>query len=379
MRYRAISIFKHTAERCKPLADLLTCASAVDRVEGCADVFRAVAESGGESTGEWLKLLAESDDNVFSRCCARGDRLPSGLKAQVNNELTTFKQLSLIKPDDYATDAVREFLPRFAFGGFSVTFDKLAAFYAANGCGRISGGNAFVYKDGQFYPAHDVDASLSDLKNYAEEKAEIVRNTENFINGLPAFHTLLYGDRGTGKSTTVRALAREYRDKLKVIELSKNDIEKLPKLNSELYGLKQKFILFIDDLSFDETDGRADGFKAALEGSLDSSSGNTLLYCTSNRRHLFKERDKADARNKNDETQAELALFDRFGLVVTYINPGKDGFIDILKQILRSRGMKWRDEYATVAELAALKKGGRSPRAAKQIADLIETSYAERL
>ncbi len=83
-------------------------------------------------------------------------------------------------------------------------------------------------------------------------------------------------------------------------------------------------------------------------------------------------------RHAADEVQAELALFDRFGLVVTYINPDKAEFVDILRQILRSRGIKWRDEYAQIAELAALKKGGRSPRAAKQIADLIESTYAER-
>ena len=86
------------------------------------------------------------------------------------------------------------------------------------------------------------------------------------------------------------------------------------------------------------------------------------------------ERSEKGERRTNDERQAELALFDRFGLVITYVNPDKGEFIDILKQILRSRGIKWHDEYAQIAELAALKKGGRSPRAAKQIADLIETT-----
>ena len=134
----------------------------------------------------------------------------------------------------------------------------------------------------------------------------------------------------------------------------------------------------MDDLGFDESDGGADELKAALEGSLDSGAPNAILYCTSNRRHLIKETDKSWARSAEDERQAELALFDRFGLVVTYLNPSRDEFIDILKQIMRSRGMKWRDEYAQIAELSALKKGGRSPRAAKQIADLIESTYVEK-
>ena len=101
-----------------------------------------------------------------------------------------------------------------------------------------------------------------------------------------------------------------------------------------------------------------------------------FLYFSSKRCYLVNHTERV-FKNRNDETQAELALFDRFGLVVTYINPDKAEFIDIFKQILTSRGVKWREEYASVAELAALKKGGRSPRAAKQIADLIESTYAE--
>lgn len=377
LRYKAVSLYASVASAVAPLAELLCADTTARRVELCAEVFRRVAESGCETTGEWMNKLVLGDDNFFSRSAARGERITERVKSQVNNELLTFKQLSLLKPEDFISDAVRAFLPRFGSGGFSYTFDKLVKFYAASGCGPLAYGNTFTYKSGVFAPARGEPVRLSDLKNYAEEKAEIVRNTENFINGLPAFHTLLYGDRGTGKSTTVRALAYEYRDRLKMIELSKNELCRLPKLQNELYGLKQKFILFIDDLGFEESDGEAEDFKVALEGSLDTFHGNALIYCTSNRRHLFKETDKSEMRNRNDEVQAELALFDRFGLVVTYINPDKDEFIDILKQIVRSRGIKWRDEYAMIAELAALKKGGRTPRAAKQIADIIETTYAE--
>lgn len=378
LRYKSIAVFGKTAAELAPLAELTVCADTARRVELAARVFRDVAECGCDSTGEWIKSLVLSDDNVFSRAAARGERISDRLKAQVKSELLTFKQLSLVKPDDVMSDSVAEFLPKFGFGGFSVGYDKLVTFYAVNGCGRIAGGNAFILRDGALTAAECENVRLSDIKDYAEEKAEIVKNTENFIAGLPAFHTLLYGDRGTGKSTTVRAIANEYRDRLKVIEIGRGDIDKLPNVRAELNGLKQKFILFIDDLAFDENDGAADELKTALEGSLDAPAVNTLLYCTSNRRHLFKETDKTEYRRRGDEIQAELALFDRFGLVVTFVNPDKEGFVNILKQILRSRGIKWRDEYAAIAELAAIKKGGRTPRAAKQIADLIESTYAEK-
>lgn len=373
-RYKAISVFSKVAEAIAPLAELSVCRDRLRRIELCSAVFSAVASAGADTTGEWISSLMLSDDNFFSRGAAKGERISDRVKAQVKTELVTFKQLSLVKPSGDEADC--EYLPKFGFGGFSASYDRLASFYALNGCGRLAVGNSFTYKNGVITPVETDDVTLSDIKNYAEEKSEIVRNTENFINGLPAFHALLYGDRGTGKSTTVRAIAHDYADKLKVIELSRGDIDKLPALKAELGGLKQKFILFIDDLAFDESDPAADGFKTALEGSLDAPAVNTLLYCTSNRRHLFKEGERSDGKRRNDEIQAELALFDRFGLVITYINPDKEQFVDILKQILRSRSVKWHDEYAAIAELAALKKGGRSPRAAKQIADLIQSNYA---
>lgn len=377
LRYNSISIFNDAAAVLRPLAELCSCAETSRRTELAARVFRTVAEYGCDTTGELIKTLILTDDNAFSRAVAHGERITDRLKAQVRNELITFKQLSLVKPDDLITDEVKDFFPKFGYGGMTVSYEKLVAFYAVNGCGRIAAGSAFAYRDGELTPVECGDVRLSDIKNYSEEKAEIVRNTENFIAGLPAFHTLLYGDRGTGKSTTVRAVAHEYRNKLKVVELARGELSRLPKLRAELGGFKQKFILFIDDLVFDGDDVGADEFKTALEGSLDAPAGNTLIYCTSNRRHLYKETDKQNVARRSDDVQAELALFDRFGLVITYINPDKDGFVDILKQILRSRSIKWHDEYAAIAELAALKKGGRSPRAAKQIADLIESNYAE--
>ncbi len=373
---RSISIFHNAASSAAPLIGLAQAESVSERVERAAEVFRAVADFGCDTTGEWLTALVVSDDNALSRAAAKGGLISKRMKLQAEKELLIFKRLSLLGPNDFMTDNTREFFPMFGFGGFSVTVNSLLGAWEKSGCGVFSKGSCFVY-DGEkdaFIPTVQDTVRLSDLKNYDEEKSEIVKNTENFIAGLPAFNTLLYGDRGTGKSTTVRALSYEYRGKLKMIELKRGDVSRLRNVYETLDGYKQKFIIFIDDLSFDETDASVDGFKAALEGSF-GARDNVLLYCTSNRRHLVKENDR-EYKNFNDETQAELALFDRFGLVVTYVNPDKAEFLDIFKQILRARSIKWRDEYAQIAELAALKKGGRSPRAAKQIADLIESTYA---
>ncbi len=370
LRYKSICVFKAAAKEVYPLAALACCRDETRAVELAAEVFSAVAERGCDTTGEWIKYLLRRDDNVFSRTAARGGRVSARLKSQVISELAVFKRLSLVKPDDFATETIAEFLPRFGFGGMSVTYERLLLFYMANGCGMVSVGSTFVYRDGELFPADFGDAVLSDIKNYAEEKAEIVRNTENFIAGLPAFHALLYGDCGTGKTATVRAIAREYRDRINVIEVSSRDVSRIGTLRAELAGLKQKFILFVDNL---DSDGNG-AIGKSLEAELDSPCGNTLVYCTCDSRRRAEDGEE----RQNRDTQSELALFDRFGLVVTYMIPGKEEFIDILKQILRSRGIRWREEYSAVAELAALKKGGRSPRAAKQIAELIESNYAQR-
>ncbi|MDE6401042.1 MAG: hypothetical protein K2L54_00340, partial [Clostridiales bacterium] len=136
LRYKSIAVFSETAAEIAPLAELTVSADPVLRVELAARVFGAVAERGCDVTGEWIKSLMLADDNVFSRAAARGERISDRLKAQVKSELLTFKQMSLIKPDDFMTDGVREFFPRFGFGGFSVGYEKLVSYYALNGCGR---------------------------------------------------------------------------------------------------------------------------------------------------------------------------------------------------------------------------------------------------
>lgn len=366
LQYKSVSVYSAVAAAAKPLAELITAPDPSHRVQNAAEVFRAVAESGCDSTGEWIKKLVLADDNPFSRAAAKGERISPKIKAQVQNELLTFKQLSHIKPSEFAGDV--PFFPQFGFGGFAVTYEGLLQAYANNGCGILSGGDSFVYRDGAFKPAAAARSEkLSDLKGYIEEKYEIEKNTKSFVDGLPAFHTLLYGERGMGKSATVRAVAGEFYGRLKLIEIA--DISELTELVKKIRGLKQKFIIFADAVDVDAWQAN----RAATDRVLDAAPDNYLVYCT-----IDRARDGGERHGMLSYSQSELALFDRFGLVVTYLSPDSDGFVDILKQILRSRAIKWRDEYGSVAELAARKKGGRSPRAAKQIADLIECTYAQK-
>jgi hypothetical protein len=191
---------------------------------------------------------------------------------------------------------------------------------------------------------------------------------------LPANNVLLYGDRGTGKSSTVHALLNEYKDKsLRMIEISKGDINDLTVIRELISASPMKFIIFIDDLSFDSHEDSFGELKAALEGSLSSKQSNCLIYATSNRRHLIKENfsDRENDVNRGDTLQEELSLSDRFGLSITFLNPNKQDYFDIVTKLAMDRGIEVTEEILAQAEVWALRAGGRSPRRAKQYLDYV--------
>ena len=214
---------------------------------------------------------------------------------------------------------------------------------------------------------------LADLKLYDDCKEAIVENTLNFLDGLPANNVLLYGDRGTGKSSMVHAVLNEYSSRgLRLLEVSKAAISDFPKVFKLVEKMK---CLRFDDLTFVEgTDDYAE-LKAALEGSV-SRLDNALIYATSNRRHLVKENYEGSMNDMhvNDTVQEQMSLSDRFGLTVTFLSPDKREFAAILSGILADRNIELDGAtLSLVAERYALGKGGRSGRAAKQLADMIES------
>ena len=243
----------------------------------------------------------------------------------------------------------------------------------------FDGASAFIWdgEERELLPMRSTDpVRLTDLKRYEDEKAVVVKNTLAFLNGLPAQNVLLYGDRGTGKSSTVHAVLNEYAPRgLRLIEVKKKDIITLPRLmNAISDGGDKKFIIFIDDLTFVEGQDNYGELKAVLEGSA-LHLGNLLIYATTNRRHLIKEtaEDRKNDMHESDLRQEQMSLSDRFGIVVTYLDPDKREFIDILRSILSDRGITLPDgELELRAERFCLEKGGRSPRGARQLADIIE-------
>jgi hypothetical protein len=261
---------------------------------------------------------------------------------------------------------------------WSSQLNDLASYHKTNGYGKYAKNIAFTWRNREICPVTSIDPiTLQDLKNYHLQRQKVIDNTESFISGHPANNVLLYGDRGTGKSSTVHALLNEYHNQgLRMIEIPKSAVADLGLIREQIAHSPMKFIIYIDDLSFDSNDTSFSELKAALEGSLSGKQSNIIIYATSNRRHLIKENfsDRENDVNRGDTMQEQLSLSDRFGLTITFLNPNKVEYQEIVRKIAQDRKLDVDDEHLCfMAEQWATRRGGRSPRCAKQFIDYVES------
>lgn len=375
------------------LLDLLQNVDSEAVLEKQSKFFRKVTSHN--SFKEYLSRLILTDDNAFTKAAAAGkaDRLPAAVLNGVKSDLKKLEAVANISPKDIYESVenidlrqVLKTLPSWQTGesvaplteDWENRIEDLIEYHKKNGYGMYSKYNAFTWRNHGLYPISETDPiQLSDLKNYEDQRRKVIDNTESFVNGYPANNVLLYGDRGTGKSSTVHAVLNAYAPEgLRMIEISKSDIPDLTMIREMLSESPMKFIIFIDDLSFDSHDDSFGELKAALEGSLGGRKHNTIIYATSNRRHLIKESfsDRENDINRNDIMQEQLSLSDRFGLSITFINPDKKGYLDIVEKIAEDRKLDVdMDHLCAVAEQWATRKGGRSPRCARQFIDYVES------
>lgn len=185
---------------------------------------------------------------------------------------------------------------------------------------------------------------LCNLFAQEKEQAIVLRNTKSFLNGLPANNVILYGSRGTGKSSLVKALLNEYVDKgLRLVQLKKDQMKCYPELVRQLAAVPLKFIIFIDDLSFSGEEEDYKILKSLLEGGIEARPGNVLIYATSNRRHLVKESfadRRADDVHAHDTMDEKLSLADRFGITVTFLSPDQKTYLQIVEGLCAQEGLK---------------------------------------
>lgn len=219
---------------------------------------------------------------------------------------------------------------------------------------------------------------LDDIHNVSEQKAEVVRNTEQFVRGFTANNVLLTGARGTGKSSLVKALLSRFsKDGLRVVEVDKHDLTDLPKITALLRPRSERFIVFCDDLSFESGEPGYKALKVVLDGSIATTSDNILVYATSNRRHLMPEymAENLDTRYVSDEirpaetVEEKVSLSDRFGIWLSFYPFDQGEYLVIAEQWLRHYGInKFDDKVRGAALQWALTRGSRSGRSAHQFA-----------
>jgi predicted AAA+ superfamily ATPase len=227
--------------------------------------------------------------------------------------------------------------------------------------------------------------SLAELVAYEREREPLIRNTERFLAGLPAHHALLYGLPGTGKSSTVKAIMNEYAHQgLRLVEVKKEDLAELQEVLEILGERGRRFVLFVDDLSFEEHEVEYKALKALLEGSVEEPPENVRLYATSNRRNLIRESfsergdgPAGDDVHARDTMQEKLSLAARFGLRLTFPSPDQARYLEIVAGLAGERGLTIpAEDLRERALLWDRWHAGRSGRTARQFVDELEAELA---
>ena len=260
-------------------------------------------------------------------------------------------------------------------------FDVVTDFYKAYGVGMFGLNKAFriasrTENHVEFCPINNMDmVMLDDLVGYEIQKKKLVDNTEAFVQGRKANNVLLFGDSGTGKSTSIKAIVNAYYDQgLRMIEIYKHQFRDLSNVIAQIKNRNYRFIIYMDDLSFEEHEIEYEFLKAVIEGGVETKPENILIYATSNRRHLIKEtwNDRNDVENSNgmhrsDTMEEKLSLVNRFGVTINYSKPSQKEYFEIVFELARKAGIKMgEDELKLEANKWELSHGGISGRTAQQ-------------
>lgn len=345
-----------------------------EKIDCYCDFVREIYINGGSFTKLMLKLACE-DENDYVAKRGLGTDASFYEKESLARELGILEEISKIPCEFFIKQIDAQILlPRYETEScdFSQLYAQRLLQINTLGFGIYSKHHVFIMGENGLEPVLYPDpVKLSQLSGYDSERKEVIDNTLALLGGKPANNCLLYGDCGTGKSSTVKAVVNEYASQgLRLIEIKKKQLHLIPKIIEKIGKNPLKFILFIDDLSFSEDDDDYAALKAALEGSVASNSPNMVIYATSNRRHLVKETftaRKGDELHFNDTVQELMSLSERFGLTVTFTKPDKMLYLDIVRELARQYEIQMPESRLfTEAEAFALSRSGRSPRCAKQ-------------
>ena len=344
-----------------------------------ADFVTTLYRANGGYLSAYVRELCLGSENVYVRIFGKEGSVPKHIAEATEHELETLQSVCDLTPETLGAPlGSAGFLPGFVSESTDLAGDFASRAATVGKCGYgIYAKYRMFYLDAQstIIPVHSPDPTrLASLVDYEREQKIILDNTRALLEGKPAANILLTGDAGTGKSSTVKAVVNElYGEGLRIIEVRKDQLCSIAGLLDELSENPLKFILFIDDLSFQRDDDNYSALKAVLEGSVSARSQNVVIYATSNRRHIVKEKfsdREGDDIHRNDTMQEMVSLSERFGIHVTFKRPDKQTYLDIVHHLASEAKINIaQDELELLAEQYALGRGGRSARAAKQFVD----------
>lgn len=327
------------------------------------------------SFSEFLKKAVCENENIYIVSKAKGREVAACVEKNLAEELSLFTFLSELTPEMlFEGEDYEGYIPQFENEktDFTAFYKERAERADTLGYGIFASKAMFKVEDGEIVPVDSADEiSLDSFIGYEKERETVEENTVALLEGRDAVNVLLCGDAGTGKSSTVKALVNHYFSYgLRLIELRKDQLFSLSRIMGKIADNPLKFIIFIDDLSFNKNDDCFSMLKAALEGSASAKAKNALIYATSNRRHIIKESFSergGDDIHRNDTVQELLSLSDRFGLTVYFQKPNKILYLDIVHALAQRKGIRTDEKELDIkAEAFALSKGSRSPRVAEQ-------------
>ncbi|MBD2774753.1 ATP-binding protein [Iningainema tapete] len=319
--------------------------------------LQSLYECSSASLSEWVQVVA---------------RMPVSpvvwyqeIETQLNTTVETRYIASLQEIENWA-DAVED----------------LAAHYRQCGTGLFAEYKAARWLDGKFVGIRHADpVKLNELVGYEYQREALLKNTEFLLSGLRALSVLLYGSRGSGKSSLVKALLNEYSDRnLRLVEVAKSELKDLPEIVEYLRLAPQKFIIFVDDLSFEEDDDAFKALKVVLEGNVTARPQNVIVYATSNRRHLVREffADRPAPRDHDevhawDTMQEKLSFSDRFGLTLTFEPADQNTYLQIVRHLATIAEINIsQEDLEHQAKEWAIRHNGRSGRTARQFVDFLK-------
>ena len=362
---------------------LVACAAHGDGLGGLeayTDLFYQLRVDGFPGLGQWLGDALRWSEGPYPLLAERGDRDPA-LEQAARLDLSAFALLAGVDCDRWLTQLGRLLdsdyqgvltgLPRWQ-AGVPFSFDALTEAYRREGAGRFARYRAFVWDSGDLIPvAHPDSPDSSQLLGYDEQRAEVERNTRALVEGRAVNNVLLYGESGTGKSATVKhLLTLPGLEELRIIEADKENLGGLPALIRTLDGRRQKFIVFIDDLTFDKDDPTYSILKTILEGGVEPRPRNVAVYATSNRRHLVRQtisERAGDEMDRSETIREKTSLADRFGVRVLFQGLDKVGFLALVDLLAERHGVALPPEELHRQAVAWERfHGAQTPRTALQ-------------